>query len=78
MKHLLGGLPPVVERVKLMRKGQAPNGSMEDNYAKMAQSQVCTTLGGLWHASVFRVHWMVCNQGLDSVVVLKDGTESLS
>ena len=41
VKHLIGGLPPVVERVRLMRKGQAPNGSMEDNFAKMAQSQVC-------------------------------------
>ena len=40
MKHLLGSLPPVVERVKLMRKGQAPNGSSEDNLVKMAQSQV--------------------------------------
>lgn len=41
VKHLLGNLPPVVDRVKLMRKGQAPNGSQEDNFAKMAQSQVC-------------------------------------
>lgn len=41
VKHLLGSLPPVVERVKLMRKGQAPNGSSEDNLVKMAQSQVC-------------------------------------
>ena len=40
VKHLLGSLPPVVERVKLMRKGQAPNGSSEDNLVKMAQSQV--------------------------------------
>ena len=40
VKHLLGSLPPVVDRVKLMRKGQAPNGSQEDNFAKMAQSQV--------------------------------------
>ncbi|KAL3152210.1 hypothetical protein ABBQ32_001296 [Trebouxia sp. C0010 RCD-2024] len=39
VKHLLGSLPPVVERVKLMRKGQAPNGSSEDNLVKMAQSQ---------------------------------------
>lgn len=39
VKHLLGNLPPVVDRVKLMRKGQAPNGSQEDNFAKMAQSQ---------------------------------------
>lgn len=39
VKHLLGSLPPVVDRVKLMRKGQAPNGSQEDNFAKMAQSQ---------------------------------------
>lgn len=45
VKHLLGSLPPVVDRVKLMRKGQAPNGSQEDNFAKMAQSQVS-------HASV--------------------------
>lgn len=40
VKHLLGSLPPVVDRVKLMRKGQAPNGSSEDNLVKMAQSQV--------------------------------------
>lgn len=39
VKHLLGSLPPVVDRIKLMRKGQAPNGSQEDNFAKMAQSQ---------------------------------------
>lgn len=39
VKHLLGGLPPVVDRVRLMRKGQGPNGSIEDNNAKMAQSQ---------------------------------------
>lgn len=39
VKHLLGSLPAVVDRVKLMRKGQAPNGSQEDNFAKMAQSQ---------------------------------------
>ena len=33
-----------MERVRLMRKGQGPNGSMEDNFAKMAQSQVCCLL----------------------------------
>lgn len=44
VKHLLGSLPPVVERVKLMRKGQAPNGSLEENLVKMAQSQVCCLL----------------------------------
>ena len=49
VKHLLGNLPPVVERVKLMRKGQAPNGSSEDNFAKMAQSQVAPAPVVCWH-----------------------------
>lgn len=50
VKHLLGGLPPVVDRVRLMRKGQGPNGSIEDNNAKMAQSQVCS-VGWCLHMS---------------------------
>lgn len=52
VKHLLGSLPPVVDRVKLMRKGQAPNGSQEDNFAKMAQSQVCLAPLAVMHPSV--------------------------
>lgn len=51
VKHLLGSLPPVVDRVKLMRKGQAPNGSQEDNFAKMAQSQVCLAPLAVMHRS---------------------------
>ena len=38
-KHLLSGLPPVTERVRLMRSGHAPAGRA-DNLAQAAQSQV--------------------------------------
>lgn len=38
VKHLLAGLPPVTERVKLMRAGKA--GSASENIHMAAQSQV--------------------------------------
>eukprot|EP00891_Asterochloris_glomerata_P007781 jgi/Astpho2/7781/Aster-06073 len=40
VKHLLSGLPPVVERVKRMRGGTAPN-NCDENHSKMMQSQPC-------------------------------------
>ena len=44
VKHLLSGLPPVVERVKRMRGGTAPN-SCDENHSKMMQSQAGASSG---------------------------------
>ncbi len=40
-KHLLAGLPGVVERVEIMRAGKAPT-SIAENQARMVESQVRT------------------------------------
>ena len=67
VKHLLGSLPPVVDRVKLMRKGQAPNGSQEDNFAKMAQSQVHTSFADMRSGTFSHaICWMSDIVGLHS------------
>ena len=39
VKHLLADMPPVTERVKLMRRNQAPQ-SQSDNHKRFEQSNV--------------------------------------
>ena len=48
VKHLLAGLPPVTERVRLMRTGKGGVPSAYENRHMAAQSQVTSTHPQIW------------------------------
>ncbi|KAK9817257.1 hypothetical protein WJX72_011944 [[Myrmecia] bisecta] len=63
VKHLLAGLPPVTERVRLMRTGKAPN-TCVDNQEKMAQSQEAYVRGvSSWNFDVSALKASAASEG---------------